>query len=84
MVEDKLSISERLLLIMHNLGLVRPELAKPAPELIANALSTAENIPETFAKHEAEGYIASILDREGNRRYYLTPRGILKVCSSFT
>ncbi len=84
MVEDKLSISERLLLIMHNLGLVRPELAKPAQELIVNTLSATEKVMDVFEKYEAEGYIASVLDGDGNRRYYLTPRGILKVCSSFT
>lgn len=84
MDEESIPISDRLLLTMHNLCAVRPEIAKTEEELtniIPIALDNAQNILNGF---EREGYVKSIVDHQGRKRFYLTGMGILRVCSSFT
>jgi DNA-binding PadR family transcriptional regulator len=35
-------------------------------------------------QYKSEGFAESFVDNEGKKRYYLTGRGIIKVCSLFT
>ena len=84
MDEDSLPVPDKLLLTMHNLCAVRPEIARTGEELskiIRVAVDKALKILDGF---EREGYVKSLIDRHGRRRFYLTGMGILKVCSSFT
>jgi len=75
---------EKVLLIMHNLSAMRPEFAKTAGEL-AQALQRAVDIVlAALGKHEAEGYVKSYADQSGNKRFYLTEVGIIKVSALFT
>lgn len=84
MGEKGLPISERLLLILHNLCATDPSMAKKSEEL-AQILQIDKNEADNIlSKHELEGYAKSFTDNEGNKRYYLTGTGIIKVCTIFT
>ena len=83
MGEDNLSTSETLLLTMHNLCVVKPEIAKTGDEL-ANAIQVAiDHIVNILHELEENGYVRSVEDA-GVKKFYLTSTGILKVCSVFT
>lgn len=84
MSEKGLPISERLLLALHNLCATHPDMAKK-PDELAQVLQIDRNeVVSHLNKHETEGYAKSFTDNEGNKRYYLTGTGIIKVCSVFT
>jgi len=82
--EDNLRVSERLLLAMHNLCLVRPEIAKTGGEIAKSIHMAVDFVEKILNKHEADGYVKSFKDASGVRRFYLTSVGILKVCSVYT
>jgi hypothetical protein len=83
-LNDEKSASEKLLLVMHNLCLVRPKNAETV-RMIANAARIAlDKAMNILNQCENAGYVRSILCQEGTRRFYLTGYGILRVCSSFT
>ena len=83
MGENNLSTSEKLLLTMHNLCVVKPEIAKTSDEL-ANAIQvTIDHIVNVLHGLEENGYVKSFEDA-GVKKFYLTSTGILKVCSAFT
>jgi hypothetical protein len=84
MDEEKFELPEKLLLLMHNFGIVRPELAKTGSELSQILQINIVDVSPILATHELEGYIKSFIDPTGVKRYYLTGNGILKVCSTFT
>lgn len=84
MDEESIPIPDKLLLTMHNLCAVRPEIARTGEELsriIRVAVDKALKILNGF---ERDGYVKSLIDQSGRRRFYLTGMGILRVCSSFT
>ena len=81
--EEKLVVSEKLLLTMHNISAVRPEMARTDEELSRFVQITVSDVQKILSASEREGYVKSLTDRHG-RRYFLTGKGILKVCSSFT
>lgn len=84
MTEENIPPAEKILLIMHNLCVIRPEVARTADE-IAQALHNAvDYVLNVLNKHEAEGYVKSYTDKSGSKRFYLTGPGIIKVCSIFT
>lgn len=84
MSEDHLSAPEKLLLTMHNLCLVKPEIAKTGGEIAKAIHEAVDNVIKILDKHEAAGYVKSFEDASGVRRFYLTSVGILKVCSVYT
>ncbi len=75
---------EKVLLIMHNLSAMRPEFAKTAGELAQILQKAVGNVLTALGKHEAEGYVKSYTDQSGNKRFYLTEVGIIKVSAFFT
>jgi len=82
--EEDYRLSERLLLILHNLGATSQERAKKSDEL-ANILQTDVNeVNQILDRYQSEGYTISLTDNEGNIRHYLTGTGIIRVCSLFT
>lgn len=84
MYADEMPLSDRVLLTMHNLCLVRPEIAKTGEE-IANVIQlSVDQVFSTLHSQEADGYVKSHVDADGVTKYYLTGSGILKVCSSFS
>lgn len=84
LTEEDIPPSEKILLTMHNLGVIRPKAAKTADELAQILQGTVDNVSDLLNKHEAEGYVKSYTDQGGTRRFFLTGVGIIKVCSSFT
>lgn len=84
MSDKSLPISEKLLMTLHNLCATVPSMAKKSDEL-AQILQIDRNVVDNLLnKHESEGYATSFTDNEGNRRYYLTGIGVIKVCTIFT
>lgn len=84
MNEEDLPLSEKLLLAMHNLCIVRPEIAKTGEEIAKSVRLASDNVLGILVGHEANGYVTSLIDSMGARRFYLTSLGMIKVCSSFT
>ncbi|MEM2912430.1 MAG: hypothetical protein QW146_07995 [Candidatus Bathyarchaeia archaeon] len=84
MYEDRLSPSDKTLLILHNLCATHQDMAKRSDELAQVLQRDINEVNQILSKHEADGYVRSLVDNEGNRRYYLTNVGIIRVCSIFT
>jgi len=82
--EKNLPVSERLLLILHNLCATDPSMAKKPDELAQMLQMNTNEVDNLLNRHESEGYAKSFTDNEGNKRYYLTGIGIIKVCTVFT
>jgi len=83
MVEDRLGQEDRPLLYMHNLGVVNAKRAKKLGELAAILQISVEELKRLLGHCEAQGYVESIMS-EGEKAYYLSPKGIIKVCSCFS
>ena len=82
--EYEASLSERLLITMHNLCATSGEMAKKSDDL-AQILQTDVNaVNQSLDKHVSDGYVADYRDQDGNRRFYLTSRGIIRVSSLFS
>jgi hypothetical protein len=85
MVEDeRLSPADRLLLVMHNLGVVHERTGKPLQELVQLTKLSLDQLREILGRHEEAGYVSRITDPQGAPRYFLTGRGIIRVSSVFT
>jgi len=80
----EMPLSDRVLLTMHNMCLVRPEISKTAEEIARAIQLSIDNVLSTLHGQEADGYVKSYLDADGVKKFYLTGSGILKVCSSFS
>ena len=84
MDQDKMSPPNRLLIIMHNTSAVRPENSRSVEGLSKLVQSSEEEILTMLNDFEKAGYLESIIDHSDIRKFYLTGKGILKVCSYFT
>ena len=84
MVEDRLLPQDRPLVMLHNLGIVEARVAKNLNELARLLLTNTEELKTVLSNHEKAGYVRSLVKETGDRFYYLTGLGILKVCSSFS
>jgi hypothetical protein len=84
MYEDEMPLSDRVLLTMHNLCLVRPEIAKTGEEIARAIQLSVDHVLSTLHGQEADGYVKSHVETDGAKKFYLTGSGILKVCSSFS
>jgi hypothetical protein len=83
-MNEESPISEKLLQVMHSMGLVGPTNARATGELGSLLKVSSEEAAVMLADHEKEGHVASFLAGDGYRKYYLTGKGILKACSQFT
>jgi hypothetical protein len=79
-----LPLSERLLISLHNLCATRGEMAKKSGELAQILQASTDEVNQSLDRHVSDGYVAAFCDNEGNRRFYLTSMGIIRVCSLFT
>lgn len=84
MDERDLSLSDKLLLNMHNMCIVRPGIAKSVEEISKSISLTVDHVVGLLKSNEEHGYVKSYTDQMGLKRFYLTSLGIIKVCSSFT
>ncbi len=84
MSEKDYRLSERILLILHNLGATSREKAKKSDELAQILQTDVNEVNQIMNKYQSEGYTVSLTDNDGNIRHYLTGNGIIRVCSLFT
>jgi DNA-binding MarR family transcriptional regulator len=79
-----LPLSERLLVSLHNLCATSTQMAVKSDELARILQTDINEINQNLERHVSEGYVAAFQDQEGNRRFYLTNTGIIRVCSIFS
>ena len=82
-LREEIPFSEKILQTMHNLCATAPELARKSEELAQMLQMAVGEIEKTLEKFKLDGFVESHWDAE-NKKYYLTGRGIIKVCSVFT
>jgi hypothetical protein len=69
---------------MHNLGVVSENASRTPQELSRLAQIPSDQIQDLLRRHEDSGYLGTVPDPEGRPRYFLTGKGIIRVCSVFT
>jgi predicted ArsR family transcriptional regulator len=82
--EFEASLSERLLINLHNLCATSGEMARKSEDLAQIVQTDTNTVNQNMDKHISDGYVEAYYDNEGNRRFYLTRRGIIRVCSLFS
>jgi hypothetical protein len=82
--EYDLPLSERLLITLHNLCATSGDMARKSGELAEILHTGIDEVNQNLDKHVSDGYVAAFTDNEGNRRFYLTNTGIIRVCSLFS
>jgi hypothetical protein len=83
-LREELPISEKILQTLHNLCATAPDLARRSEELAQVMQLDINEVERILDNHGLEGHLESFTDNEGKKRYYLTGRGIIKVCALFT
>ncbi|MDI6846676.1 MAG: hypothetical protein QMD13_00440 [Candidatus Bathyarchaeia archaeon] len=83
-MREELPISEKILQTLHNLCATAPDLARKSEELAQVMQLDITEVERILDNYGLEGYLESFTDNEGKKRYYLTGRGIIKVCALFT
>ena len=78
------SLSEKLLITLHNLCATNGDMAKKSSELAQILQVNTNEVDQNLDRHVSDGYVAAYNDNEGNRRVYLTNTGIIRVCSLFS
>ncbi len=76
--------STLLLTFLHNMGYVNEDRAVEVGELASALALDTEQVVEILRKLESDGYVASIRQREGVVSFYLTGKGVIRVCSIYT
>jgi hypothetical protein len=84
MVEDRFGADDKPLLYMHNLGVVNAKRAKKLDELAALLSFSVEELKRLLGRSEEQGYVESTVLEGGEKAYYLSPKGIIKVCACFS
>ncbi len=84
MGEYDVSVSERVLICLHNLCATSGEMAKTSDDLAHILQINPNEISDNLERHASSGYVCAYNDHEGRRRYYLTNTGIIRVCSIFS
>jgi len=82
--EYEVSLSERLLITLHNLCATSGEMAKKSEDLAQILQTDLNTVDQDLDKHISDGYVADYRDQEGSRRFYLTGKGIIRVSSLFS
>ncbi|MDH5753760.1 MAG: hypothetical protein OEY95_00915 [Candidatus Bathyarchaeota archaeon] len=83
-MREELPISEKILQTLHNLCATAPDLARKSEELAQVMQLDITEVERILDNYGLEGYLESFTDNDGKKRYYLTGRGIIKVCALFT
>ncbi|MEM3464256.1 MAG: hypothetical protein QXL91_05270 [Candidatus Bathyarchaeia archaeon] len=83
-MSGEIPLSEKILQTLHNLCATAPDLARRGEELAQVMQIEREEVERILDNFKSEGFAESFLDDEGKKRYYLTGRGIIKVCALFT
>jgi DNA-binding MarR family transcriptional regulator len=83
-LREELPISEKILQTLHNLCATAPDLARRSEELAQVMQLDLTEVERILDNYGLEGYVERFTDNMGKKRYYLTGRGIIKVCALFT
>jgi len=83
-LRGELPLSEKILQTLHNLCATAPDLARRSEELAQVMQLDLTEVERILGNYGLEGYLESFTDNEGKKWYYLTGRGIIKVCALFT
>ena len=83
-MEEKLPLQDKVLLLLHSLGAVKPEKAMKLKELANLASLHEKEMEKVLNENESQGYAKSFIDNKGFKRYYLSGTGILRACSIYT
>jgi len=83
-LREELPLSEKILQTLHNLCATASELARKSEELAQVLQIDLNEVERTLDNYKSEGFVEGFMDNEGKKRYYLTGRGIIKVCALFT
>jgi predicted transcriptional regulator len=83
-MREELPFPEKVLQTLHNLCATAADLARRSEEIARILQHDQGEIEGILDKYKSEGSVESFVDSEGKKRYYVTGRGIIKVCSLFT
>ena len=83
-MREELPLPEKILQTLHNLCATAPDLARRSEELAQVLQIDVNELERILDDYKREGFAESFIDNEGKKRYYVTGRGIIKVCSLFT
>lgn len=83
-MRDELPFPDKVLQTLHNLCATAADLARRSEEVARIIKRDQAEIESILDRYKSEGFAESFYDNEGKKRYYLTGRGIIKVCSLFT
>jgi hypothetical protein len=83
-MREDLPFADKVLQTLHNLCGTTVEYAKSGSELAAVLQKDPAEIETILDRYKSEGFTESFVDAEGQKRYYLNAKGIIKVCSLFT
>jgi hypothetical protein len=84
LTEYDLPMSERLLISLHNLRATSSNMAKKGEDLAQILQTSIYEVNQNLDQHISGGYVTFFYDNEGNRRFYLTNTGIIRVCALFS
>jgi hypothetical protein len=83
-MRDELPFPDKVLQTLHNLCATAADLAKRGEEVARILQRNPAEIEGILDDYKNRGFAESFYDNEGKKRYYLTGKGIIKVCSLFT
>jgi DNA-binding PadR family transcriptional regulator len=83
-MREELPFPDKVLQTLHNLCATAPDLARRGEEVARILERDQGEIEGILEKYKSEGFTEVFVDNDGKKRYYVTPRGIIKVCSLFT
>ena len=83
-MREELPFPEKVLQTLHNLCATAADLARRGEEVARIIQHDPDEIESILDRYKSDGFAESFYDNEGKKRYYLTGRGIIKVCSIFT
>jgi predicted transcriptional regulator len=83
-MREELPFPENVLQTLHNLCATASDLARRSEEVARIMQKDPGEIERILDDFKNRGFAESFYDNEGKKRFYLTGRGIIKVCSQFT
>ncbi|MCX8150851.1 MAG: hypothetical protein N3D85_05060 [Candidatus Bathyarchaeota archaeon] len=83
-MREELPFPDKVLQTLHNLCSTAADLARRGEEVARILEKEPAEIEGILDRYKSEGCVESFSDNEGKKRYYLTGKGIIKVCSIFT
>jgi len=83
-MREELPFPDKVLQTLHNLCSTAADLARRGEEIAQILQHDQREIENILDTYKSEGFVESFTDNENKKRYYLTSRGIIKVCSLFT